>query len=249
MNFDLGIYDLTDCSTLGFKDRLLIYKKAGFEEIGLYLDQNYMQKGENYVEIINYAREMDLKIKQVHIDYKISNLICDKETDEYFEYLEEKAKECKFFGIPYLVLHASKGDIPPVVDDMQLKKLTNVTKRYPEVTFCFENVRNNANLEKILNLKQKNIKMCYDLGHAHAYGNERELFEKFKKYIICSHLHNNYGKDDHNTLKDGEIDYMPILKELTKIKNSSNCLEMFPKRGEPLSKKDFEKFVKSCLDI
>ena len=249
MKFDFGIYDLTDCSTLGFKDRILIYKKAGFEEIGLYLDQNYMQNGENYVDIINYAREQGLKIKQVHIDYKISNLICDKETDEYFEYLEEKAKECKSLKISYLVLHASKGDTPPVVDDLQLKKLINVTKKYPEVTFCFENVRNNTNLEKILNLKQKNIRMCYDLGHAHAYGDENELFEKFKKHIICSHLHNNYGKDDHNTLKDGEIDYMPILKELTKIKNSSNCLEMFPKRGEPLSKKDFEKFVKSCLDI
>ena len=129
----------------------------------------------------------------------------------------------------------------------QVKKLLKVTRSYPDVVFCFENVRENSNLEKILSLNEPNIRMCYDLGHAHAYDDENKLLNRFYDKIVCSHLHNNYGQDDHNILKDGEIDYEPILYKLASIYDSSNCLECFPARGLELSEKEFEDFVKSCV--
>ena len=246
---NIGIYDLTDCSNLDYKTRIDIYKSCGFDELGLYLDNNYMQGNENYMDIIGFAQSVGMKIKQVHIDYKIANLICDDSTNEYFEYLETKAVECESLQIPYVVLHASKGDNPPEISQNRLKKLENFSKKHPNLTFCFENVRNNTNLEKILGLDLNNIKMCYDLGHAHAYGNEKELCEKYKNKIVCSHLHNNYGKDDHNILSDGEIDYAPILEQLIKIPNVSNCFECFPGKNLILSEEKFENFVKKILII
>ena len=60
----------------------------------------------------------------------------------------------------------------------------------------------------------QNVKMCFDLGHAHCYGDEKELFKNLEKHIVCTHLHNNFGKDTHNILNDGEIDYSYFLKLL-----------------------------------
>ena len=245
----VGIYDLTGCSSLGYKGRIAVYKSLGIKELALYLDNSYMEPGENYLEIIKYAREQGVKINQVHVDYKISNMICDKKTNDYFNYIDQKANECDSLKIPYLVLHASKGDNPPIIDEEQLNKLKNVTKKYLNVNFCFENVRNNTNLEKILSLNEPNIKMCYDIGHAHAYGDELQIFNKFKTKIVCSHLHNNNGKDDHKILKDGEINYKPIIHKLVNIKNVSNCLESFPKDEKLLTQKEFEDYVKISLDF
>jgi sugar phosphate isomerase/epimerase len=108
-----------------------------------------------------------------------------------------------------------------------------------------ENVRNNTNLEKIVN-GIKNVKVCFDLGHAHAYANETQLFEKFKDEIQCSHLHNNFGKDTHNALSNGEINYKIFLEKLSKIENSSNCLECFISQDTPVTLQDFVNFVKMC---
>ena len=246
MNF--GIYDINESSDLTYKERLTIYKEVGFNEIGIYLDNNYMKNNENYEEIINYANEINIKIKQVHLDYKISNLICSKETNEYFEYLENKIQECIHFNIPLLVVHASKGDTPPLIDNEALFKLKELANRYInyDITICFENVRHNDNLDKILSMNLKNIKMCYDLGHAHCYDDEFNLLNKFKSYIICTHLHNNNGKDSHYKLSHGDIDYIKIITLLKNMPIVSNCLECFPPREIKLDKDSFKKFVNEC---
>jgi sugar phosphate isomerase/epimerase len=90
--------------------------------------------------------------------------------------------------------------------------------------------------------------MCFDLGHAHAYSNEHQLFEKYKNKIQCSHLHNNNGKDSHSRLTEGQIDYKYFAKALLKIENCSNCLECFPPFGAKLSLQEFSNFVKNCFD-
>lgn len=240
-----GIYDLNEY--LDFKTRLEIYKHVGFDDVALYIDNGYMKAGEDYHDIIAYARQIGLKVCQVHVDYKISNEICSKDSEKYFEYLEAKLTECTSLKIPYLVLHASKGDNPPLIDASQIKKLESLAKKFPSVTLCFENVRSNQNLDRILKSKQNNIRMCFDLGHAHAYGDEYEIFEKYKEKIACSHLHNNFGTDAHSPLWDGEINWKYFAKELCKIPKVSNCLECFPERKADYSIEEFTDFVKKCF--
>lgn len=244
-----GLYDINDCSILNYKDRLDIYKKCGFKEIALYLDERYQVNGENYLDIISYARQIGLKIEQVHIDWKISNLICDDSTNEYFEYVSKKLYEASMLQIKYVVAHASQSNNPPIISVSQLNKFKSMMEKQPvTVILCLENVRNNDNLNKILNLNLPNVKMCFDLGHAHCYDNENTLFETYKDKIVCSHLHNNFGSDSHNILTEGEIDYIPFLKNLNKIPNSSNCLECFPPRNSNYNRNEFEEFIEKCYD-
>ena len=245
-----GIYDIDKATSLSFKERFDIYKSVGFDEVSFYLDKNYLNENENYDNFITYANKIGLKVNQVHIDYKISNLICDENTNDYFNYLEQKINECIKYKIPFLVTHASMGNEPPEISKNQLEKLKNLVNKYRDstVTICFENVRNNSNLLSILNLNLKNVKMCFDLGHAHCYGDEKELFKNLEKHIICTHLHNNFGKDTHNILNDGEIDYSYFLKLLKQSNTLSNCLECFPEYGKTLSNDEFKNFVIDCFN-
>ena len=245
---NIGIYDILYCSNLNYKQRIDIYKKAGFTQFAMYLDNSYMQDSERYVDVLTYAKSVGLSVEQVHLDYKISDYIFDQNNNLFFDYLDQKAKECKSFGIKYMVIHASRGDFPPKINKTQLNKIKNVAKNNKNVFFCFENIRSNENLEEILKLNQKNIKMCYDLGHAHAYSNEIDLLKKHKKDIVCSHLHNNFGSDEHLPLFEGGICYKPLVKQLVEILGCSNCLECFPPKGKKITKKEFENFVKKCFD-
>lgn len=244
----IGIYDINTCSTLTYKERLDIYKLCGFKEVALYLDNKYQINNEDYLDIIRYARDIRLQISQVHIDWKISNLICDSSTDEYFKYVERKLNEAHNLKIPYVIAHASQTNTPPKINSEQLEKFKNMMLRVKEknVYLCLENVRDNDNLDKILSLNLDNVKVCFDMGHAHCYGNEKELFEKYKEKIICSHLHNNYGKDTHEPLDSGEIDYKYFIQQLSMIQKVSNCLECFPPRDNEINKENFIKFIMKC---
>lgn len=243
----IGIYDLNECSSLNYERRLQIYKQYGFTSVGLYLDDNYMSNNESYVDIIKCARENGLEVNQVHVDYKISNFICD-DSEVYFEYVEGKLNECINLCIPYMVLHASKGDNAPVLGDEELKKLKDLMCKYKDtkVYLCFENVRDNRNLEIILSSNINNVAMCYDLGHAYCYDNEFELLNRYKDVMLCTHLHNNNGKDTHNRLLGGQIDCKKIIPLINETKNIDNCLEVFPSRDVKLSEDEFKEFVKSC---
>ncbi len=245
-----GIYDLNLCSDLTYKDRLEIYKQAGFTEVALYLDDKHNRNDENYVDIISYAREIGLTVKQVHLDYHLSNSICDPNTNEYFDYISQKLAEANLLQIKYVVAHASKGDNPPLLAQPQLDKFEKMMKNFvnQETVLCLENVRNCTNLFRILQLGLKNVAVCFDVGHAHCYTDEKQLFEQCKPYVACSHIHNNFGQDDHRCPKDGEIDLVWFAKQLTTDKNISNCLECFPPRGSQFSKEEFASFVKLLYD-
>ena len=242
-----GIYDIYRNSDLDYKTRVDIYKQAGFQELAIFIDNSYYPPHENYLDIITYARSIGLQVNQAHIDYKIANLICDNSTDVFFDYVSSKLQEAIDLKIPYVVTHVSNSDTPPQIDDVQLTKFKNIMAKFENenVTLCVENMRNNFNMDRILELQLPNIKVCFDLGHAHCYGGEYKLYEKYKDLIVCTHLHNNYGTDTHYMLSDGEIDYKYFVKALSQNDYVSNCLENFP-REEKLSHAEFVKYVEDC---
>ncbi len=242
---EIGIYDINTSNNLNYKTRLEIYKKIGFKSVGLYIDENYMENNENYDDIILHAKSIGLKINQVHVCYKISNDIC-LNSENYIKYMAEKLKICEKYKIKNMVLHASKSDNPPVINQAQIKLIEDLANNFETVNLAFENVRNNTNLEMILNSNQNNIAFCFDLGHANAY-KSFNLLEKFAHKITCSHLHNNFGSDSHNLLSNGEIDYKKIVKQLQNL-NADLCLEVFPNRNQTLTQPEFETFVQTAFN-
>ncbi|MBE5738946.1 MAG: hypothetical protein E7354_04390 [Clostridiales bacterium] len=169
----------------------------------------------------------------------------EETTNRYLTYLSEKLDEALKLNIPYVVAHASKSDTPPNLTQDQIDKFTQMMSKFAgtDVYLCLENVRVNENLTTLLSLNLPNVGFCYDLGHAHSYGDTEKIFKQFEKYIKCSHIHNNFGKDTHEIPTRGEIDCKLYVEKLRQIEGTSNCLECFPPRGSNLSREDFVWFV------
>ena len=62
------------------------------------------------------------------------------------------------------------------------------------------------------------VSICWDTGHANLLDNNQEkAIEYTGNRIKCTHIHNNYGNDDHHALpSQGNIDWNIIMKALKK---------------------------------
>ena len=92
--------------------------------------------------------------------------------------MTEKLKVCEKHNIKNMVLHASKGDNPPIINEQQIKLIENLANNFKSINLAFENVRNNNNLKEILKSNKSNITFCFDLGHANAY-NSFDLLDDY----------------------------------------------------------------------
>ena len=248
---NLGIFDIhRNTPSLSYRERIDLYKKVGFTHLGFYFDNAYINEGEDCKELYNYAAQIGLRIQQVHLDYAKSNdLSLDNESGEaYFDYLIEKVSECKERHIPYIIVHASKGDDAPLINQIGLDRVSRINEllKGSNTYLCFENVRVNYNLKLIFNMNLSNIKMCYDSGHGHCYGDEQTLLTSYADKILATHLHNNYGKDTHNLMGEGSIDWNMVFGLLEKTGRTVDYLEVFPPYGTELNKKELEIFLKKA---
>ena len=79
----------------------------------------------------------------------------------------------------------------------------------------------------------KDLKFTYDPGHANTVKIEAiKFFEKIKKWTNVVHLHNNFGKDTHNSLDNGSIDFSKLLPKILNFKEDIILiLEVFPHKN------------------
>lgn len=249
---NLGIYDIGKCgSTLTAEERFKIYKDCGFTHIGFYLDNNYLDVGETYDNLVKLAHKYGLIIDQVHLDYKNSNMVELSADNDYLNYIELKINECKKYGIKHIIVHSSMGNNPPAISDFVLNKLRIFDKTMEDcdINLCFENVRVNNNLYKIMEQNYNNIFICFDSGHAHCYIDEENFLNTYKNKIVCTHLHDNFGdKDLHLVISKGNINWKNISNLLSKTKRQVDYLECFPNRDETLDYNKFVEFVTNAYN-
>lgn len=65
------------------------------------------------------------------------------------------------------------------------------------------------------------MKICFDIGHANTMNQTDEIIDLLGDRIRNVHIHDNNGEnDDHMTIGDGNIEFKPILKRLSKYKGN-----------------------------
>lgn len=64
--------------------------------------------------------------------------------------------------------------------------------------------------------KSEFVSVCWDFGHANLLGNDQEkALSCVGSRIKCTHVHNNYGNDDHHALpSQGKINWEEVIKAL-----------------------------------
>jgi len=144
--------------------------------------------------------------------------------DFALERLEEAYEVARCIGAESMVVHT--GWMPEIYfKSWQAEKGAAFWQKFmsdkpSDFKIHVENVLDNEPymLVDFMNLiDDPRISLCLDIGHAQAAGDgSADIYEWIKilgPYIGHFHLHNNYGdRDAHNSLGDGSMDMMKILK-------------------------------------
>lgn len=137
--------------------------------------------------------------------------------------LESAAK----FDIPVIIMHVDSGWNPPQICDIGLNRFDALVEYADKlgVSIAFENIRNFGTLAAMMQRYRdvENVGYCYDCGHEHCYTETVHFTELFGPRILCTHIHDNVGKDgrqdpdDHLMMFDGNIDYADMMKRLNGV--------------------------------
>lgn len=66
--------------------------------------------------------------------------------------------------------------------------------------------------------RMEDLKVCFDVGHAHMTGGVEPAFAALKERILSTHVHDNrLEKDDHLMPFDGEINWEQTVKDLRTV--------------------------------
>lgn len=133
-------------------------------------------------------------------------------------------------GVKRVVFHTG---INPIVTapkyyksicEQQAKFWDEVLDKFRFQVICLENMwePDTRILQRILKYsKSDRLKICIDVAHANVYGKipVKEWISKLSDHIVHIHLNDNNGKcDEHLAIGDGNVDWIPVLDEIEKLK-------------------------------
>ena len=93
------------------------------------------------------------------------------------------------------------------------------------VEILVENILNDLStprrlLEFFAHTHMRDLKVCFDSGHAHLDGNVEEALELLQGSIASTHLHDNGGtKDEHLIPGDGKVPWEKLVRALRDLPN------------------------------
>lgn len=116
-------------------------------------------------------------------------------------------------GVGLLVMHVSGGWNAPPVSDVGFSHFDRLVEYAMKrnVRIAFENIRNVGNLAAIMDRYERisNVVFCYDCGHEHCYTPGVRFLDFYGKKTVCTHIHDNPGRDPADWYKDNDIHIMP----------------------------------------
>jgi sugar phosphate isomerase/epimerase len=122
----------------------------------------------------------------------------------------------------YLIQHIGHGrqTADPRKLDAAFTSLENLAMfaKARGVTIALENTPSELGSPSVLykflvDTHLHDLKLCFDIGHAHIEEGVGPSFEAMKDHLVSSHIHDNHGdKDEHLLPFDGTIDWDAALR-------------------------------------
>lgn len=203
---------------------LEMIKSAGFDSV--FSNKYEIQE---VTDIKNKAEKLGLDVEFLHAPFRgINDFWCAG--IKYLQ-LKETVKasidSAAANGIPVVVMHVDSGWNPPDICDIGLNRFDSLVEYADKknVKIAFENIRNFGTLAAMMQRYRsaKNVGYCYDCGHEHCYTETVHFTELFGPRILCTHIHDNVGRDgrddpdDHLMMFDGNIDYADMMARLRRV--------------------------------
>ncbi|MBR4910961.1 MAG: sugar phosphate isomerase/epimerase [Clostridia bacterium] len=203
---------------------LKMIKEAGFDSVF----SNKFEPAE-VAEIKEKAEKAGLGVDFLHAPFRgVNDFWCPG-----LDYLPLKKNIVKSINsaadnaIPIVVMHVDSGWNPPKICDIGLNRFDELVE-YADakgVKIAFENIRNFGTLSAMMQRYRgiDTVGYCYDCGHEHCYTETVRFTDLFGSVILCTHIHDNMGKDgrpdpdDHLMMFDGNIDYADMMARLNAV--------------------------------
>lgn len=127
----------------------------------------------------------------------------------------------------YLILHMGLPD-----EEYELRKFDaaftsiehlRIFAKERGAEILLENIPNELSTpERLLSFihytRMENLKICFDVGHAHMVGSVKDAFQTLKDRILSTHVHdNNKEKDDHLLPFDGDINWVETVRDFRSL--------------------------------
>ncbi len=208
-----GTYDLLT--------RLALIKKQGFNGIFIWQDEDEKR----IAEVVKNARQINLEIETMHLRFEGCNHLWldDEQGQNYVKQIIRGVELAYMHQIPTVIMHTVAKLIHPptaVIGLERIKTILELCQKY-KINLAIENIRELSYIDYVFdNIYSPYLKMCLDFGHTNCftYKINQVDFNKYAPYIICLHIHDNWGEnDDHLLPFEGEIDFEYIAKSLKKI--------------------------------
>jgi sugar phosphate isomerase/epimerase len=111
------------------------------------------------------------------------------------EEMDERRKDAAFSSLEHLAVFAKHRGV------------TIALENTPGELATPENLR-----QFITDTKLTDLRMCFDVGHAHIGGGVLPCMETMRERIVTAHVHDNHGeKDEHLAPFDGTIEWKEAL--------------------------------------
>lgn len=210
--------------------KLEAIKQLGYDEFytGIYDKPETL----TFAEQIEYAKKLGLKSSMVHCSYyepRLNNFWLDNEQgEEVLKSYLEQIKLCKGVAKNFVVhLNGSKESIVSEVGLRRIKALLAECEKY-DINLCIENLYSAQEIPYIFkNIKHKNLKICYDIGHQNFLTPNFDVMKEYGQYVTVLHLHDNDGvKDLHNIVGTGTVNWQHFAKQMASRNDLVLCSEV-----------------------
>ena len=239
--------DRADTPQSALFDAALLCKRHGFSEFDFLSDIRRDDWEAHAAAFREFSDEQGLTVHQSHAPF---NRYKPPETDaEHRVLLDRAVQTAAILGAKYLVIHADEyrpqpgeeydsGKVAAAMADMfapfvekasslgvtvAVENLFEDRKYGPGRSRCCSTAEEVAEvIERLRNYG--NVGCCWDFGHAHVSfrDDDADALRRCAKYLVCTHVHDNYHGDDHLLPFLGKIDWRAMTDILRETGYSGN---------------------------
>ena len=215
---------LPGCAELSVRDRLRLFREAGFDFLALSMGGIY-GNNEN-AATPKLAEEYGFPIDNVHLTGASTNELwrdCLEAQDVLARYCRE-IELCAKMGIKIGITHVTWGSHAPTpeITDLGVERFKRIAACAEQNNFCLalENSVTSAHLVKVLDaIDSPNIGFCFDSGHWACFTPEYDFMSRYGHRMVTMHLDDNDGIEDFHFLPyDGVADWERIKRDLSATK-------------------------------
>ncbi|MBQ2757538.1 MAG: sugar phosphate isomerase/epimerase [Clostridia bacterium] len=111
-------------------------------------------------------------------------------------------------------MHLTEGWRSPLVTEIGLSRFDDIVAHAVKrgVKLAFENIYTLGALALLMERYERvpEVGFCYDNGHAHCYTETVPFLDLYGKRTLCTHIHDNFGRDKEDPMKDADYHLLPF---------------------------------------